>query len=171
VKNSLHRPVNIVVRRLLTGSNPEVVELMPANSWSEDVLDTVNAVCRISSVTDGDTQIYSVSLPKGFVVRPVDWRRFAYNHDKVAELLSRCIQDNLLALDFVAFAVRPWSDEQRALAENTLTMALADLGSIFDTKSVRFEFHEDGTLLTVIEGEHKNGDHKLYCVSFQPLEL
>jgi len=119
-------------------------------------------------MTEEDTQIYSVVLPDGLTVRPVDWRRFAYDHAKVTELLSRCIRDNLQALDFVTFGVWPWSDEQRTFAETTLMVALADLSSIFDIESVRFERHEDGSLLTTIEGAHKNGEHKTCCISFQP---
>lgn len=163
--------MNIVLRRFVPGVKPEVIEVMHPNGCLTDPSDPADAVCRLSVMTEGDTQIYSVALPEGFIVRPVDWRRFAYDHAKVAELLSQCVHDNLQALDFVASGFRPWSDEQRAFAEDTLTTALADLSSIFDSKSVRLEFPEDGTLLTVVEGEHKNGDHKIYCVSFQPLGL
>jgi hypothetical protein len=97
------------------------------------------------------------------MVRPVDWRRFAYDHSKVAELVAVCVRDNLRSFSFA-----PWSEDQKEAAETTLTAALGDLGLIFEVASVRCESREGGSwLLATINGNHKNGVVKNYCVDFE----
>jgi hypothetical protein len=168
MKHAIRPPVHILLRRFVIGAVPEALEIMPTNDRIAPAQDPPEAICRISVMTEGDTQIYSVFLPQGFLIRPADWRRFAYDHARVTELLSLCVRDNLQGLDFVTFGVWPWPDEQREYAETTLMVALADLSSIFDAKSVRFERHEEDSILTTIDGEHKNGEHGSYCFPFQP---
>jgi hypothetical protein len=76
---------------------------------------------------EGETLVYSLTLPHGTMVRPVDWRRFAYDHSKVAELLGVCVRDNLRTFIFA-----PWSAAQSYAAEAALTAALGGLSSIFE---------------------------------------
>jgi hypothetical protein len=161
------QPAHLVLRRFVRRQAPEVLELMPSNAQIATIQDQADAVCRISVMTEGDTQAYSIHLPESLMVRPVDWRRFAYDHARVAELLSSCVRDNLEALGSVLFEPRPLSDEQREGAEATLRLALSDLSSIFDVNSVRCESGEDGAFLVTVAGEHKNGETRSYCVCFQ----
>ena len=113
-------PPYLVLRRF----EHEAVELLPVNARTAAVQDSEAAACRIAVSTDGDTQVFSVNLPESLRVRPVDWRRFAYDHEKVAELLSLCVRDNWLQLIF-----EPWSDDLRQHAETIMMLALGDLSS------------------------------------------
>lgn len=151
------QPVSLVLRRFKN----EGIELLaadaePATQKSE------RTACRIESRTDGDTQIYSVLLPGNFTVLPVDWRRFAYDHAKVSELLSLCVQDNLLPLSF-----EPWSDLLRTRIEATVTVALGDLSSVFDAQSARCEPEclQGSGARVIVEGEHKNGKRGAYIIA------
>ena len=148
-------PLTLVLRRF----EHEVVELLPANPPMGALPDQAAAACRIGVRTDGDTQIYHVVLPDHLMVRPVDWKRFSYDHTKVKELLLSCVRDNLLPL-----GIEPWSEAQKERAEITLRLALGDLSSMFDLKSVRCECQEGGRVRTTIEGEHKNGERLSYGV-------
>jgi hypothetical protein len=47
--------------------------------------------------------------------------------------------------------------------------ALRDLSTIFDIKSLRCEYILDGAVATTIEGEHKNGESRVYCFSHDRL--
>jgi hypothetical protein len=151
------QPLSVVLRRFKN----EGVELSAADA-EPTTQNSERATCRIESRTDGETQIYSVLLPSDFTVLPVDWRRFAYDHAKVSELLSLCVQDNLLPLGF-----EPWSDLLRERIEATITVALGDLSSVFDAQSVRCEFEclQGSGARIIIEGEHKNGERGAYIIA------
>jgi hypothetical protein len=140
----------------------EAVELFTTNEQGSAGHRPGDSSCRIAATPEGDTLVYSLTLPQSLMVRPVDWRRFAYDHSKVAELLAVCVRDNFLSLRFA-----PWSEDQRKIAETTLMAALGDLSSIFEVTSVRCENLEGGRLLTTISGSHKNGEVKNYCVGFK----
>ena len=158
---------HLVLRRFVRGQVPEVLELVPVNAATPTVQSQTDAACRISVMTDGETQVYNILLPERLTVRPVDWRRFAYDHARVAEFLEVCIRDNLGSMESVIFGTRPLSDERRDETEATLRLALSDLGSIFDVTSVKCESRVDGTLLVTIAGEHKNGENRTFCVCFR----
>ena len=113
---------------------------------------TENAVCRVAARQAENAFAYHVSVPDGFAVLPVDWRRFAYDHEKVKELLARCIQDNVSLFLFDA-----WSEDTKQLIEKTLRVALADLNTIFDTKYVECSSEAEDVIRVEIRGEHKNG--------------
>jgi hypothetical protein len=42
-----------------------------------------------------EARLFAVELSKGCALWPVDWRRFAYDHDEVGRLIARCVQDYL----------------------------------------------------------------------------
>jgi hypothetical protein len=154
-------PQDLYLRRFVNGVVPEVLEILPARAQMTAMQVPADAACMISVQTDGDTQIYHVLLPENLIVRPVDWRRFAYDHEKVVNLLSVCARDNLAPLVFA-----PNSDEVRKQAETNLMVALGDLSSIFDTKSVRCEWEcidEISRIVTTLKGEHKNGE----CIEYR----
>ncbi len=155
MEHAKHPPLAIVLRRFKN----EVVELLPANTQMSADEASASAVLRIRTGTDGDHVVYHVLLPDTLTVQPVDWRRFAYDHSKVAELLSVCVRDNVLPMIF-----EPRSDDLREVAETTLTVALGDLSSVFDVLSVRCESPEPPGLLVTIEGEHKSGERRSYVV-------
>jgi phage tail sheath protein FI len=90
--------------------------------------------CKVSSYADGDTQVYSVMLPDGYVVRPVDWRRFALDEPKMRELLSHCVRDNLAEAVF-----EPWSSTLADRVLPPLKLALQDLSSMLDVVDVQIE--------------------------------
>lgn len=140
----------IVLRRLLPPGRPiELVGTVSSvNSNSPEQLQ-----CEVQSRAEGAFQVYSVRLPDSVTVRPGDWRQYAYDHQKVLELVTQCVRDNL---NMTACELWPWSGDVKAEVENCLRRALYDLSSIFDSKSVKCEF--EGDLIVVsIEGEHKNG--------------
>jgi len=149
MENEKLPPLSLVLRRF----ENECLELLPANAEIAALQGSAAAACRITAKTDGNTQIYRIFLPESLIVCPVDWRRFAYNHAKVVELLACCVRDNFLPLHF-----EPWSEDLKSHAENTMTLALGDLSSIFDLKSVHCEHPEGNRFLVSIEGEHKNGE-------------
>ena len=90
--------------------------------------------CKVSSYADGDTQVYSIVLPDGYAVRPVDWRRFALDEPKMRELLAHCVRDNLVDAVF-----EPWSSELADRVLPPLRLALQDLSSMLDVVDVRLE--------------------------------
>lgn len=157
-----YRPRSLVLRRF----ENEAIELLPADRQLAAVEDSAGGTCRIAANTDGGVPIYHVLLPDSLAIRPVDWRRFAYDHVKVSELLSLCVRDNLIPL-----SVEAWSEELRQCIETTLTLALGDLNSVFDLKSVRCESGEDVGVVIKIEGEHKNGQLMNYSFAFDLASL
>ena len=148
-------PLSLVLRRF----EHEVVELLPADPPTAAPTDPAAAACRLDVRVEGDTRVYHVVLPANLIIRPVDWRRFSYDHEKVKELLSLCVRDNLPLVGF-----EPWSDAQKARVETALRSALRDLSSVFDLESVNCDGREDSRLLATIEGTHKNGERRSYCL-------
>ncbi len=110
----------------------------------------------IASWTERDTGMYQVELPEGVSVKPVDWRRFAYDHERVAELVGRCVADNAGRLTFSVL-----TGETLREGENALTEALRDLRTLFDTESVEMARVETELQVRVI-GAHKNGRREQY---------
>lgn len=96
--------------------------------------------------------LYEVDLAPGVRVRPVDWRRHAYDHERIQALISACVRDQGLALLF-----EPSEPSRCERVAASMALALRDLGSVFDTKHVRIEEH-DGVDVVEIEGEFKNGE-------------
>lgn len=156
MERPLRPPLTIVLRRF----ENEALELFTTNAPAGP--EPGDAPCRIAATPEGETLVYHLTLPPGLMVRPVDWRRFAYDHLKVAELVAVCVRDNLRSFSFA-----PWSEDQKEAAETTLTAALGDLGLIFEVVSVRCESSEGARLLATVNGSHKNGVVKNYCVDFE----
>lgn len=142
---------SLILRRF---SN-ESIEIVQADTTTPGASRTIG---RISSQTEGETQVYGIVLTAGHRIKPVDWRRFAYDHARVKELLAICIHDNLQS-----FVFEPSSADLKQRAETRIAEALQDLTSIFDTKSVDCDFGNDATLVTV-NGETKNG--QLHSITF-----
>lgn len=147
----------IVLRRLLPPGQPiELVgSIAPAKADSAEQLH-----CEVQSREEGTFQIYSVRLPDSVTIRPGDWRQFAYDHQKVLELVTQCVRDNL---NMPVFEPWPWSSDAKAEVENCLPRALYDLSSVFDLKSVTCEF-EDDLIVVQVEGEYKNGQSGVIIV-------
>ena len=127
------------------GANPDSSGLRPCKVWSCD---------------DGETRIYSVSQWADYSVTPIDWRRFAYDHDTVKKLLERCIRDN-----WASYFGALLNDSLLVRLRTHLEVALKDLSSVFDVQDVTCEQGNEGEVIVNIEGEHKNGRRELYTIS------
>ena len=143
-----------MLRRFL-GAPIEVRKTGPANSADPNA----GLTCRLAAHADGETEVYEVQLAAHHAVTPADWRRFAYDHARIAELLTTCVTDNL-----ALFGFDPQTDESRSRIEATLAVALGDLTSIFESKSVQCEFTDDGFIRVAVSGDHKNGETRSYFV-------
>ncbi|MFT3896367.1 MAG: hypothetical protein QM719_01485 [Thermomonas sp.] len=151
--------LSLVVRRFIVP--PESIELAIANA---DAAGRPSETCRIWCREDDDaagTAIYSVTLPECMSIRPVDWRRFAYDHENVASLVARCANDNFGP---VYCDLRFPSEAFTSRLEFVLAHALRDLNSIFDLGSVKCEMQQGSRLLMQITGEYKNGEATTICI-------
>ena len=157
------RRMCIVLRRF-ANQGAAALEIRHASEQAEAGKNPWEEGCTVSALAEGDFIFYRIEFSKGLVVSPGNWKRFAYDHSRVAELLSFCVRDNL---NEVAFD--PWSDELKERVEGNLMTALRDLSTIFDIKSLRCEYILDGAVATTIEGEHKNGEYRVYCFSHDRL--
>lgn len=152
------QPLSFILRRFICPQ--EAIELVIEDTGG---VPRQSTSCRIWSGQDDDAngiRAYGITLPGNVLVRPVDWRRFAYDHEKVAALIRSCACDNFgLAycdLDFSA-------EEYVGRFENVLMRALQDLSSIFDVKSVKCELLNDRAL-TEVTGDFKNGEAACICI-------
>ena len=103
--------------------------------------------CKVASWADGDMQVYGVELPDGYVVRPVDWRRFASDPVQIRARIEACVNDNLGASAF-----EPWSESSLSDARERLTMALRDLSSIIEVLEVHCDVEQDaGAILVTVD--------------------
>lgn len=119
------------------------------------------AVCALRSWVEGEVCFYSIELPASWQIIPANWKRFAYDHDKIKALLLDCIKDNVQELSFA-----PWSGIVKLQLENTLHTALGDLSSVFDTGTVACEQDSPEKIVVRVEGEHKNGERMTYFFEF-----
>jgi hypothetical protein len=103
------------------------------------------------SVTSPRVLLYEVELIAGCTVQPVDWRRFAYEDNKVYASIAACVQDNLAQFVFL-----PGTDETGRTIRDCLSAALGDLQSIADVKSVACRFADSRWLIELCY-ETKNG--------------
>lgn len=122
------------------------------------LLHSAGAAVDVVRDAEHEARLFSVVLPEGGAVRPVDWRRFAYDHDKVTRLIAQCVHDNLSDAVF-----HPINDELTQAIERRLTLALRDLATVFDVTSVRCESRDDA-LDVGVEGEFKNGRRSTVAV-------
>jgi hypothetical protein len=111
---------------------------------------------RISSHPEGETQIYGILLAVGHQIKPVDWRRFAYDDARVKELLATCIHDNV-----ESFVFEPASADLKQRVETQIAAALQDLTSIFDPKSVHCDFGKDVMQITVTGATKNEESHSI----------
>ena len=102
---------------------------------------------------------YEVGLPTGWRVKPSDLRRFAYDHEKVTQLLVACAQDNMRT-----FVFEPLSSEVMDRMVGVVETAVHDLSSVFDLRAVTCERDQDG-LLIHLEGDFKNGERQQITIS------
>jgi hypothetical protein len=143
-KESTERPKRTLILRRLAN---EPLELVAVPIHPRFFSPRASA-CRIRAWTDGDSQVFRVELPEGYAVEPVDWRRFAFDQDKMRALLSACVRDNLAESVFEPLT---YPTRQHAIAQ--LTLALADLRSILEVRRVSYELSpKGGERLVTIEG-------------------
>jgi hypothetical protein len=116
--------------------------------------------CTVMAEADGDTRVYFVTLPEGYVVRPVDWRRFATDPERVRERIEMCVRDNLTEAQF-----EPWSPELRDRTTAQLTLALRDLGSMIDVRGVDYTPGEEPGERSVCV-EYTDVDRRHHNVTF-----
>jgi hypothetical protein len=146
----------LILRRFLN----DRIELVSTNAES---LTFVACVNHTKSKWGEDVIIYEIELGKGNAVRPADLRRFIHDNEKIKELITTCIQDNVKILSFY-----PWSQTLKDRMESHLKQALGDLSSIFDVESVECS-SEGARILVTAQGVEKDGSLGSYGVSFMPL--
>ena len=120
----------VVLRRY----NDESVEVVAVSPRPAEPPLVAPRGCRVNSWSEGDAQVYEVELPNGYVIRPVDWRRFACDSPLVEKLLATCVRDNLADAVF-----SPWTESSREATVERLVLALQDLSSMLDVRLVTCE--------------------------------
>jgi hypothetical protein len=115
--------------------------------------------CQIWSCDEGETRIYTVSNWTDYAVTPVDWRRFAYEHGQVKDLLTRCVRDN-----WTVYIGAALNDSLLNGLRSHLTVALGDLSTLFDVHDVACERGDGDALTVTVTGEHKNGKQEMYTI-------
>jgi hypothetical protein len=129
------QPVRRVALRRFAGESVEVVAL---NAPSPAPTLEGPRGCRIWSRSDGDTQVYELELPEGYVVRPIDWRRFGADPERVRALIVNCVRDNTVDAVF-----EPWTGVFRAQIAARLELALKDLSSMIEVVSVGLDSSQE----------------------------
>ncbi len=154
-------PMQIILRRFRTGPNsPLTFEPLQIGLNQQDI--DINTPCSISGTVDNDICFYAVDIPGHLFVQPVDWRRFAYDHRKIQELLNDCIHDNVVSFGF-AENVTIVPDE----IQQCLEMALNDLSSVVDLNAVECDSPSEGQLQVTVDVDHKNGERANYVFAIQ----
>lgn len=98
---------------------------------------------------------YSVELPEFLQVKPQDLRRLAYDHKKVRYLVTICVIDNTRDCVFL-----PSNDPEYKDVQHRLHLALQDLSSVMDLKSVECGLlqPDEDKFSVRVSFEHKNGE-------------
>jgi hypothetical protein len=153
-------PLTLILRRLKMGEMKEDLEISLNHTSSADGDGLLHSNCVVNVDEDADSVIYILRIAEGVTVKPVDWRRFAYDHKAVNNLIQRGVTDNVRDVLF-----EPVSDELIERIEYRLTLVLADMISIFDTISVNCELRkETSEIYVTIEGEYKNGKRETMAI-------
>ncbi len=158
----------IILRRFIRSAESgesEPIRLETLKQVGSAELDNGTDVCQVQARVEKNFCFYLLNLSNQSRVIPVDWRRFSYDHKKVSELLSNCINDNVSQYSF-----GPFSKEVLGRIEKTLIIALYDLKSIFEVKSVNCEIDFDLNIVTTVVGEHMNGEQVSYIVNVNTYE-
>ena len=154
-------PLTLILRRLKMGSMKEELEISLIHPSSVDGAGPLQSNCIVNVDEDEESVIYMLRISEGVTVKPVDWRRFAYDHNVVNNLIQRAVTDNVRDVVF-----EPLSDELVKRVEYRLNLVLADMVSIFDTLSVDCELREEPSEIYVtIEGEYKNGARETMVIA------
>lgn len=153
--------ISLILRRFIHPR--ESIELAVENT---ELAPRQSTSFRIWSGEDdeaSETRAYGVTLPDNVFIRPVDWRRFAYDHERVASLVRSCAYDNFW-LVYCDLELSP--EEYVSRFEHVLMRALQDLSSIFDARSVECELQDDHVLMQVA-GDFKNGEATVIYINLQ----
>jgi hypothetical protein len=108
------------------------------------------------SPTERAALLYVIELMYGCMVQPVDWRRFAYEDHKVYEAVATCVKDNL-----GPFVFMPNTDETERMIRDCMSVALGDLQSIADVKSVACRLDEYCRTVEVIYATKNGAAHQV----------
>lgn len=115
---------------------------------------------------EAEALLYDVELPPSMNVVPPDLRRWAYDHDAVARLVSRCVIDNA-----AAYLFSPLNDDTIARLKASLLLALQDLSAVADNITVALRPSPGGSgseLNVCVAFEHKNGEAGQVVVPYPP---
>jgi hypothetical protein len=107
--------------------------------------------------------IYTIELPDDVDIRPADWRRIAYDHDAIGQLLGATMWHNCRPYDF-----EPLTPELLKRIEAAQRIAMRDLATVFDVDSVECAATPDGLLEVTVSGQHKNGTHASRTIQYNP---
>jgi hypothetical protein len=147
-----YQSLSLILRRFIHPQ--ESIELVIESSKAVFHQPISCCICCGEDYDANETHAYALTLPENVSVRPVDWRRFAYDHERVAAFIMACAHDNFM---FVYCDLGFSKEEYIKRFQHVLTRALQDLSSIFDTRSVECELRQDH-VLTLVTGEFKNGE-------------
>jgi hypothetical protein len=153
--------LSLILRRFIHPQ--EAIELVIDNSRDVSPHSTSCRIWTGQGDDENGTRAYGITLPDNVSVRPVDWRRFAYDHERVASLVRSCAQDNFW---LVYCDLELSSEKFVGRFELVLMRALQDLGSIFDAISVDCELQNDHAI-TRVTGEFKNGEATVIHINLQ----
>jgi hypothetical protein len=73
-------PLTLILRRLKMGEMKEDLEISLNHTSSADGDGSLHSNCVVNVDEDADSVIYILRIAEGVTVKPVDWRRFAYDH-------------------------------------------------------------------------------------------
>jgi hypothetical protein len=103
--------------------------------------------------------VYAIDLPDDCTIAPADWRRHAYDHDTVRQLIAATVGENASLLLF-----EPMTVEAMPGIEARVRRALLDLGTVFDITDVTCAQSAEGHLTIEVTGEHTNGELASICI-------
>jgi hypothetical protein len=156
----------MLYRRAIIGEKDESIVIEPIGDLPQQInfkdLFKEDAIWVYFSHMEGETKIYSVSLPEYFRVKPPDLRIFNYDHKQIEDLIINCLKDNCVSE--LTFESR--SRSLLNTLEHRLFVALQDLNSVLDLKSIKCNLETSGDVSVNVEFEHKNGERKVICVPF-----
>jgi hypothetical protein len=138
----------VLIRRLA-----QPVEFLPTPQGTGPIRVLAEPFREDLGEATGAGMVYLIDLPDGIEVRPAEWRRIAYDHSAIGQLISATVRQNCSLLD-----LEPLGPDRLRRTEAWLRIALRDLATVFDIQTVDCALTSEGGLEVSVTGEHKNGE-------------